>query len=81
MRRVITIKSYEKKFIRKIRRAYRETKALVPDRNVRELEVLKQVGSFLGYSLNKVSMKRSVKIAVETFKRCLPGFLINLAMN
>jgi hypothetical protein len=35
MRRVITIKSYEKKFIRKIRRAYRETKALVPDRNVR----------------------------------------------
>lgn len=53
------IKNYEKKFIKKIRRAYFETKRLQPDNTQRELESVCQYSSLFGHILNKYNNKKA----------------------
>lgn len=58
-KRVFLIKNYEKKFIKKIRRAYFETKRLQPDNTQRELESVCQYSSLFGHILNKYNNKKA----------------------
>lgn len=75
------VKHYEKRFIRKIRYAYRQTQIMISNRQHRELLVFNGLSSSIGYLLNKTDKRKAINMVFDIFSSLFPAFLVNNAMG
>lgn len=73
--------NYEKKFIKKIREAYRQTKCMANKKKHRELLVFDQIISSVGYYLNRTDKNNASRIIIDTMLALKAGLLLNSAMG